>query len=68
MVCTAHVKPLPEMSQFVDVILTAVAEPYCASVLDPVVPAEDRYIVSDVIAMVTLAAAMLINVMAVPIG
>lgn len=56
------------MSQFVDVILTAVAEPYCASVLDPVVPAEDRYIVSDVIAMVTLAAAILINVMAVPIG
>lgn len=56
------------MIQFVDVIFTAVAEPYCASVLDPVVPADDRYMVSVVIAMVTFAAAMLMNVIAVPIG
>jgi hypothetical protein len=37
-------------------------------VREPVVPAEDKYIVSEVIAIVTFAAAMLMNVMAVPMG
>jgi hypothetical protein len=45
-----------------------VAEPFCAKVREPVVPADDKVNVSDVIAIVTLAAAMLINVIAVPIG
>ena len=45
-----------------------VAEPFCAKVREPVVPADDKVNVSDVIAIVTFAAAMLINVIAVPIG
>lgn len=45
-----------------------VAEPYCAKVRDPAVPAEDRVNVSVVIAIVTAAAAILINVIAVPTG
>jgi hypothetical protein len=66
--CAAHqVRPDPEISQVVEVILIAVAEPYRAKLRDPVVPAEDRYIVSVVIAIVTTAAVMLMNVSAVPI-
>ena len=49
-------------------ILMAVAEPNWANVLDPVVPALDKYIVSVVIAIVTAAVAMFIKVIAVPIG
>ena len=45
-----------------------VAEPFCAKVREPVVPAGDNVKVSVVIAIVTLAAAMLMNVIAVPIG
>ena len=45
--------PDPEINHVVDVILTAVAEPYCAKLRDPVVPADDKYIVSVVIAIVT---------------
>jgi hypothetical protein len=47
---------------------TAVAEPYCASVRVPVVPAELKNIVSVVIAILTEVADKLINVIAVPIG
>ena len=61
-------RPLPEINQFVEVIFIAVAEPYCAKVRDPVVPAEDRYMVSVVMAIVTFATAMLMKVIAVPIG
>jgi hypothetical protein len=64
----AHVNPLPEISQVVEVILIAVADPYWAKLLDPVVPAELRYMVSVVIAIVTTWDVMLINVIAVPMG
>lgn len=45
-----------------------VAEPLVAKVLEPAVPAGDSVRVSVVIAIVTFATAMLINVIAVPIG
>ena len=45
-----------------------VAEPFVAKVREPVVPADDSVNVSDVIAIVTLATAMLMNVSTVPIG
>lgn len=45
-----------------------VAEPFVAKVREPVVPADDSVNVSEVIAIVTLAAAMLIKVIAVPMG
>jgi len=45
-----------------------VAEPFVAKVREPVVPADDSVNVSEVIAIVTLAAAMLMNVIAVPMG
>jgi|TARA_R110002126_G_C10135033_1_gene469971 hypothetical protein len=48
--------------------LIAVADPYCAKDLDPVVPPGLKYIVSVVMAIVTTFEVMLINVMAVPIG
>jgi hypothetical protein len=48
--------------------LIAVAEPYCANVRVPVVPALERYIVSDVIAILIAVADKLINVIAVPNG
>lgn len=48
--------------------LMAVAEPYCANVRVPVVPALDKYIVSLVIAMLIEVADKLIKVIAVPIG
>ena len=45
-----------------------VAEPFVAKVREPVVPADDSVNVSDVIAIVTLATAMLMNVSTVPMG
>jgi hypothetical protein len=46
-----------------------VAEPFAARVREPVVPAGDKYIVSDAIAIVTTPAPFwLINVIAVPMG
>jgi hypothetical protein len=45
-----------------------VAEPFVAKVREPVVPADDKVSVSDVIAIVTFATAMLMNVIVVPIG
>jgi hypothetical protein len=45
-----------------------VADPFVAKVREPVVPAGDKTSVSVVIAIVTFATAMLINVMAVPMG
>jgi hypothetical protein len=69
---TTHVKPLPEISQIPlddnPATLIAVAEPYWASVREPVVPALERFITSEVIAIVHAVAAMLIKVTAVPIG
>ena len=56
------------MIQVVDAIFTAVAEPYWAKVLVPVVPADDRYMVSLVIAILTLVADKLMKVNAVPIA
>tara|TARA_R110000751_G_scaffold297769_1_gene407446 strand:+ start:677 stop:847 length:171 start_codon:yes stop_codon:yes gene_type:complete len=56
------------MIQVVAVILIAVATPYWASVLEPVVPSLARYMVSDVIAIATVADDMLMNVKAVPSG
>lgn len=44
----------------------AVAEPYWARLREPVVPAELKYIVSDVMAIVTTWLVMLIKVSAVP--
>ncbi len=55
------------MIQVVDVIFTAVATPYWASVLVPVVPGPQRYMVSVVMGMVELVD-MLMNVTEVPIG
>jgi len=49
------------------VIFKAVAEPYCAKVLLPVAPVE-KYIVSEVIAIVTSFAVMFTKLIAVPIG
>lgn len=45
-----------------------VAEPFVAKVREPVVPADDSVNVSVVIAIVTLATAILMNVTAVPMG
>ena len=56
------------MSQDVEVILMQVADPFVAKVREPVVPAEDKTNVSVVMAIVTFATAMLMNVIAVPIG
>jgi hypothetical protein len=56
------------MSHWVEVILMQVAEPFVAKVREPVVPADDKVNVSVVIAIVTLATAILMNVIAVPIG
>ena len=63
-----HVKPLPDINQVVLVIFMAVADPYCARLREPVVPALLRYIVSVVIAMVTTSEVMLIKLIAVPSG
>jgi hypothetical protein len=63
-----HVNPLPEINQVVEVILIAVADPYCARLREPVVPTELKYIVSVVIAIVTTWLVILMNVSAVPIG
>ena len=57
------------MIHSVEVILMHVAEPFAASVREPVVPAGDKRIVSVVIAIVTTPAPFwLMNVMAVPTG
>ena len=56
------------MIQCVESILTAVATPYWASDLLPVVPVPAKYIVSEVIAIVTTWEVMLMNVIAVPTG
>jgi len=45
-----------------------VAEPFVAKVREPVVPAGDKVNVSVVMAIVTFATAMLMNVIAVPMG
>jgi hypothetical protein len=45
-----------------------VADPLVAKVREPVVPAGESFSVSVVIAIVTFATAMLMNVMAVPMG
>ena len=45
-----------------------VAEPFVAKVREPAVPASDSVSVSVVIAIVTFATAILINVIAVPTG
>lgn len=45
-----------------------VAEPLVARVREPVVPTADKTNVSVVMATVTFATAMLMNVIAVPIG
>ena len=54
------------MSHVVLVIFIAVALPYCAKLRVPVVPADDRYMVSVVIAIETTWLVMLMNVIAVP--
>jgi hypothetical protein len=61
-----QVNPLPLISQVVEVILIAVAEPYWARLREPVVPAELKYIVSVVMAIVTTWLVMLMKVSAVP--
>jgi len=48
--------------------LIAVATPYCARVLLQVVQAQDKYIVSVVIAIVTAPLQLFTNVIAVQIG
>lgn len=64
-----YVNPVPLIIHSVEVILSAVAIPFAANVLLPVVPAPANRIVSDVIAIVTVPAPFwLTNVMAVPIG
>jgi len=45
-----------------------VAEPYCAKLREPDVPAEESVNVSEVMAIVTTSLVMFTNVMAVPIG
>ena len=50
------------------VILTQVAEPFVAKVREPAVPAGESVKVSVVMAIVTFATDILMNVMAVPIG
>ncbi len=65
----SYVKPLPLIIHLVLVILIAVATPFAASVLLPVVPAPARTRVSDVIAIViTHPEVSFTNVIAVPIG
>ena len=49
-------------------ILIQVAEPYWAKLRVPAVPADESVSVSVVIAIETTATAILINVIAVPIG
>jgi hypothetical protein len=56
------------MSHCVDPIFSAVAEPYCAKLREPEVPAGLSVNVSEVMAIVTTFEVMFTNVMAVPIG
>jgi hypothetical protein len=59
--------PLPDISHVVEVSFTAVATPYAARVRDPVVPGPAKYIVSVVIAIVTVLI-MFTKVITVPTG
>lgn len=59
---------MPLINHVVEVNLIAVATPYCAKVLVPVAPDPDRYIVSDVIAILTLLDDILTNVNTVPVS
>ena len=60
---------MPAINHTVADTFIAVAEPYAAKVLDPVVPAPTRYMVSVAMAMVTvLALGPATNVIAVPMG
>jgi hypothetical protein len=64
-----YVSPVPLIYQVVAATLTAVAIPWAANVLEPVVPVPARYIVSvsmAIVAVVALGPAM--NVRVVPIG
>ena len=56
------------MYQTVLVTLIAVAIPYWARVREPVVPADDRFIVSVVMAIVIALVELLMKVTAVPMG
>jgi hypothetical protein len=56
------------MSHCVDPIFKAVADPNCAKLRDPVVPAGLSVNVSEVMAIVTTWLVMFTNVIAVPIG
>jgi len=62
------VSAAPEIIQEVPANLTAVAIPFWAKVLFPVVPAEAKYMVSDVIDIVTALADILIKLIAVPVA
>lgn len=55
------------MTHTFDVTLTAVATPHCDIVRLPVAPFDDKYMVSVVIATVTLFAEPFTIVMAVPV-
>jgi hypothetical protein len=64
-----YVRLVPDIIHLVLVTLIAVAIPFAASVLLPVVPAQARTRVSEVIAMVmTPPDVSFTNVIAVPIG
>lgn len=64
-----YVNPVPEIIQRVDVTLIAVATPFAARVLDPVVPVPAKTNVSVVIEIViTPALVSLTNVIAVPMS
>jgi hypothetical protein len=63
-----YVSPFPLIIQVVDVVFTAVAIPWAARVLEPVVPAPAKYIVSVVIAIVIVAPTPEIKVRVVPTG
>jgi hypothetical protein len=60
---------VPAINHTVADTFIAVAEPYAASVLVPVVPVPVKYMVSEAIAILTVVAlGPAINVIAVPIG
>ena len=60
---------MPAINHAVADTFIAVADPYAASVRDPVVPVPARYMVSEAIAILTVVAlGPAINVIAVPIG
>ena len=59
---------MPEINHTVADTLIAVAEPYAAKVLEPVVPVPVRYMVSLLAIVIVVALGPAINVIAVPIG